>query len=144
MEKTHLKLQLAATALALVSAFALGACSASVNTVEKAVPAAEKSLENDRRIVTDAGTRNMASLIEIRTAKTPAGVLKIQLELMNRTRDVGRLAYCVEWFDGAGMKIGVPAAWIPLAIAPAKIESVVAVAPNSDAADFRISLKRSE
>lgn len=144
-KKRHSKFRFPAGVAALLSAFALSACSASVNTIEKANPEARPTLENDRRVVTDAGTRDMASLIGIRTGTTPDGsVLKIQLEVMNRTRDVGRLAWLVEWFDAQGMKIAVPAAWIPLAIAPAKIESIVAVAPNADAKDFRISLKRTE
>ena len=145
MTTIRIKHRFLSVAAALVSALALSACSASVNTIEKANPEARPTLENDRRVVTDAGTRDMASLIEIRTGPPPDGsLLKIQLEVMNRTRSVGRLAWCVEWYDAQGMKIAVPASWIPLAIAPAKIESIVAVAPNADAKDFRISLKRAE
>lgn len=129
----------------LVGSLCFVACAASVNTIENADAGAGKTLLNDRRIVTDAGTLDMATPIEIRTGTTPDGtILRIQLELMNRTDEIGRLVYLVEWFDDAGMKIEVPATWKPLNIQPAKIESVAAVAPNPAAKDFRISLKRRE
>lgn len=129
----------------LLAAFGFAACAASVNTIENADAGAGRQLLNDRRIVTDSGTTDMATPIEIRTGTTPDGtIMRIQLELMNRTRDVGRVFYLVEWFDGQGMKIEVPAVWKQLNIQPAKIESVTAVAPNAAAKDFRISLKRSE
>lgn len=137
--------QLFAAALPLALAVGFSACAASVNTIENADAGAEKKLLNDRRIITDSGTVDKATPIEIRTGTTPDGaVLRIQLEVMNRTRDIGRLAYLVEWYDAQGLKIEVPTVWKPLVIQPAKIESITAVAPNAAAKDFRISLKRSE
>lgn len=131
--------------IALGSVVFLAACAASVNTIENADSGTGKQLLNDRRIVTDSGTLDMATPLEIRTGTTPDGTLmRIQLELMNRTDEIGRVFYFVEWFDEQGMKIAVPYVWKQLNIQPAKIESVTAVAPNAAARDFRISLKRSE
>lgn len=131
--------------IALGSVVFLAACAASVNTIENADSGTGKQLLNDRRIVTDSGTLDMATPLEIRTGTTPDGTLmRIQLELMNRTDEIGRVFYFVEWFDEQGMKIAVPSVWKQLNIQPAKIESVTAVAPNAAARDFRISLKRSE
>ena len=133
-------ISLAAGMLALC---AFSACASSVNTIEKANPSAQKQLLNDRRIVTDSGTNNIAAPIEIRTGTTADGKnIKIQLEVMNRSRDIGRVSYLVEWFDESGMKIEIPSTWRPLTIPPAKIESITAVAPTANAKDFRISLQR--
>lgn len=127
------------------AAVLLVGCAASVNTIENADAGAGKQLLNDRRIVSDSGTLDMATPLEVRTGTTPDGtIMRVQLELMNRTRDIGRVWYLVEWYDEQGLKIEVPAAWKQLNIQPAKIESVTAVAPNAAARDFRISLKRSE
>lgn len=143
MRRFPLKNIVVPTLLAVASFFV--ACTASVNTIENADAGAGKKLLNDRRVVTDSGTLDMATPIEIRTGTIPDGtIMRIQLELMNRTDEIGRLVYLVEWFDEQGMKIEVPASWKPLNIQPAKIESITAVAPNAAAADFRISLKRSE
>ena len=127
------------------AAVLLVGCAASVNTIENADAGAGKQLLNDRRIVSDSGTLDMATPLEVRTGTTPDGtIMRVQLELMNRTQDIGRVWYLVEWYDEHGLKIEVPAAWKQLNIQPAKIESVTAVAPNAAARDFRISLKRSE
>ena len=127
------------------AAVLLVGCAASVNTIENADAGAGKQLLNDRRIVSDSGTLDMATPLEVRTGTTPDGtIMRVQLELMNRTQDIGRVWYLVEWYDEQGLKIEVPAAWKQLNIQPAKIESVTAVAPNAAARDFRISLKRSE
>lgn len=137
--------QILSSAALFSLSFGFSACAASVNTIENADSGAEKTLLNDRRVITDSGTIEMASPIEIRTGTTPDGtVMRIQLEVMNRTRDVGRLVYLIEWYDAQGMRIEVPSAWKPLSILPAKTESITAVAPNAAAKDFRISLKRSE
>lgn len=115
----------------------LSACAASVNTIER-------TGTQDRRVVSDAATLEMATPLEIRTGTVSDNVMCVQLELMNHTSEVGRVFCLVEWFDEQGMKMDVPAAWRQLNIQPSKIESIKAVAPNAAARDFRISLKRSE
>ncbi len=127
-------------------AIAITACysTPSVNTVENANAGAKKKLVSDKRIYTDSGTANIADPIEIRTGTTPAGTLKIQVELMNSTSYVGRVFYLFEWFDEDGMKIEMPEVWNPLVIPPGKVESLTDVAPNDRAKDFRLSLIRRE
>lgn len=120
-------------------------CAPSVNTFENANAGAGRKLLNDRRIVTDGGTEKMAMPIEIREGTTPDGTLmRIQIELMNRTSEVGRCIYIIEWFDADGMKLEIPTVWKQLNIQPGKIESVTAVAPNAAARDFRISMRRKD
>ncbi len=123
-------------ALAAGTAF-LSACAASVNTIER-------TGTQDRRVVSDTATLEMATPLEIRTGTVSDNVMCVQLELMNHTSEIGRVFCLVEWFDEQGMKMDVPAAWKQLNIQPSKIESITAVAPNAAARDFRISLKRSE
>ena len=113
------------------------ACAASVNVVER-------TGTQDRRVVTDSKTLEMATPLEVRTGTVSDNVMRVQFELMNHTSEIGRVVYLVEWFDEQGMKIDVPAAWNQLNIQPSKIESITAVAPNASARDFRISLKRCE
>ncbi len=128
------KILLAALAAGVVC---FSACAASVNVIER-------TGTQDRRIVSDAKTLEMATPLEIRTGTVSDNVMCVQLELMNRTDEIGRVFCLVEWFDEQGMKVDVPSAWKQLNIQPSKIESITAVAPNAAARDFRISLKRSE
>lgn len=134
---------------AVLGAFAvcaLAACAPSVNTVENADAGANKSLMQDKRVVTDWGTEDFADIIEIRAGTTADGQnLRVQIEIENTDNDdVGRLSYHVEWFDAQGLKIEIPSAWIPLAVQPRKRETITLVAPVSAARDFRVSFKRSE
>lgn len=135
---------LAGTFTGTLALIALSACAPSVNTYENAdAGTTAKQLVNDRRIKTDAGTNDIAAPIEIRTGTTPDGKnIKIQLEVMNRTRSAGRVSYLIEWFDAAGMKIDIAAAWKPITIPAGKIESISAIAPSEKAKDFRISITR--
>ncbi len=135
---------IALCALAISTLGFFSACAASVNTVENADAGTNKQLLSDKRIHTDSGTSDIAEPIEIRTSTTPSGTMRIQVEFMNRTRDIGRVFYSIEWFDENGMKIETPQTWIPLIIPPAKMESLTAVAPNNSAKDFRLSLIRRE
>jgi uncharacterized protein YcfL len=36
---------------------------------------------------------------------TPGGLLKVQIELLNRKRSLQRFSYQFEWFDASGMQI---------------------------------------
>lgn len=130
---------------AAACAVALAACSPSVNTYENADAGAGATVIDDKRIITDWGTESFAYVSDIRTGTTPDGrLLRVQLEIVNATDDYARLVYTVEWFDAQGMKIAVPATWIPLSLLPAKHESLSFVAPNAAAKDFRVSLMRTE
>jgi len=128
--------------LAALVALGFSACSPSVNTYE--TEGASRTVVRDKRVVTDWGTEDFANVVEIRTGTTTEGIFRVQVELVNDDDDVGRVAYCVEWFDANGLKIGVNDVWIPLSIPPKKHETISLVAPNSSAKDFRISMMRTE
>ena len=131
-------------ALAATFAAALfAACSPSVNTYENADAGAGKTVIKDKRVITDWGTEDFANVVEIRTGTTADGKnLRVQIELVNEDSDFGRIAYQVEWFDAAGLKIETPTSWIPLTIAPEQRATISLVAPNPAAKDFRISMMR--
>lgn len=137
---------LGAFAVCAFAVCALAACAPSVNTVENADAGANKSLMQDKRVITDWGTEDFADIIEIRAGTTADGQnLRVQIEIENSDNDdVGRLSYRVEWFDAQGLKIEIPSAWIPLAVQPRKRETITLVAPVPAARDFRVSFKRSE
>jgi uncharacterized protein YcfL len=126
-------------ALALVAA---GCHTNTVNSVENAQKEGQRSMITDQRVVTDAKLARSVSIVGVNTAMTPGGVLKVQVELANRTRPAVRFAYRFEWFDVNGMQIDnvMSAAVVPDQIDGGESKFISSTAPNLACKDFRLKL----
>lgn len=112
-----------------------------VNTVEPANPAYQKQMVNDRRVITDSSLDDIAYVAGVNCALNPSGLLKVQVELVNRTTALRNINYKFDWFDENGMQISTPlSTWISLPIEGGESRFVSSVAPSRKAVDFKLKL----
>jgi uncharacterized protein YcfL len=115
------------------------ACKTSVNTVERAEPTSQRQMISDRRILTDPSLNRKVWIVGLNEALTDTGLLKVQVEVFNRTRSIQRFSYRFEWFDANGMLVRSPS----IGAVPCQIEGgeslfLSSLAPRADSTDFRI------
>lgn len=137
------KLRIAALA-ALVAAGALAGCRTSVNTVDPANPAAKPDAEAMKHVMTDPSLSDAVVPVFYNKGKTPAGFTVVQIQVQNRTRDVARVNYKVEWFDTNGILSDAASQVSPLVIEAGAIKTVKATAPAENFVDARISFQESK
>ena len=93
----------------------------------------------DQRAVTDASLNRKVSIVGVNTALTPGGLLRVQVELQNRTRSLQRFMYRFEWFDANGMQVNnVISAQLPDQIEGKENKMISSIAPNPNCRDFRV------
>lgn len=120
------------------SALALTGCT-TVNTVENAQKEGQCNMISDQRVITDASLNKKVSIVGINSAMTPGGLLKVQVELLNRTRSRQAFLYHFEWFDANGMQLNnIISANIPEQIEGKESKFIYSVAPNPNCRDFRV------
>jgi uncharacterized protein YcfL len=135
--KTRVLLPLAACGFA-ASLLGLAGCT-TVNTVENAQKEGQRQMITDARAITDGSLARKVSIVGVNQAMTPGGLLRIQVELLNRTRSLQRFNYRFEWFDANGMQVNnVISAVIPDQIEGKESKMISSIAPNPSCKDFRV------
>ena len=120
------------------SLLGLAGCT-TVNTVENAQKEGQRQMVTDLRAVTDASLARKVSIVGVNQAMTPGGLLKVQVELLNRTRSLQRFNYRFEWFDANGMQVNnVISAVIPDQIEGKESKMISSIAPSPSCKDFRV------
>lgn len=123
------------------AALALAGCHNPMNSVENAQKSGQRSMISDQRVITDMGLNKAVSVVGVNTAMTPGGVLKVQVELLNRTKSSHPFTYKFEWFDANGMQINnVMSATMSEKLAGGESKFISAIAPNPECKDFRLKL----
>jgi uncharacterized protein YcfL len=121
------------------AALALTGCHTTVNTVENADKAGQRDMATDQRVITDGGLNKKVNIIGVNTAMTPGGLLKVQVEVQNRTKSLQKFLYKFEWFDANGMQVNnVLSANIPEQIEGKESKMLFSIAPNPNCRDFRV------
>ncbi|HEV2328069.1 MAG TPA: DUF1425 domain-containing protein [Verrucomicrobiae bacterium] len=131
----------------LFAAVALAGCesSPSVNTIQNAQQTGQRNLIQDRRIITDKPFSRRVSVLAINTAMTPGDLLKVQVELLNRTGSIQRFIYSFEWFDVDGMQVNnTLSAIIPDQLEAGESKFISAVAPSPACRDFRLKMLQAQ
>jgi uncharacterized protein YcfL len=124
--------------LAGVALLAVAGCT-SMNTIENAQKEGQRQMVSDSRVVTDGSLARKVSFVGVNQSMTPGGLLKVQIELLNRKRSLQRFSYRFEWFDANGMLIeNVAAPTVPDQIEGGESKFISSVAPNPACKDFRI------
>jgi uncharacterized protein YcfL len=132
--KTRILLPLAGVAL-----LAMTGCRTSMNSVENAQKEGQRQMVSDSRVVTDASLARKVSIVGVNQSMTPGGLLKVQIELLNRKRSLQRFSYQFEWFDANGMQINnVVSATVPDQIEGGESKFISSLAPTPTCKDFRI------
>ena len=133
----NIRILLSSTSAA--AALLLTGCHTTVNTVENADKAGQRAMITDQRVITDASLSRKVSIIGVNTAMTPGGLLKVQVEIENRTKSLQRFLYKFEWFDANGMQVNnVISANIPEQIEGRESKMLFSIAPNPSCQDFRV------
>jgi uncharacterized protein YcfL len=132
--KTRILLPLGVAAGLIV----LSGCT-TVNTVENADKSGQRNMITDTRAITDASLNRKVNVVGVNTSMTPGGLLKVQVELHNRTRSLQQFLYRFEWFDATGMQVNnVLSASIPDQIEGQEDKFISCVAPTPNCKDFRV------
>jgi len=128
----------------LVGLASICGCGTPMNSVERAQPAGQREMVDDKRVLTDASLDVRARIVGVNQAVTAGGLLKVQVELFNKSRYQKRFNYLWEWFDQAGMQVTTPATdvLIPVVIEGKESRFISGVAPNPRCNDFRLKLIR--
>ena len=132
--------QIVAGSILAVSMLLAGGCkTTTVNTVENAQPTAKKEMVSDKRIITDSSLAKKVYVVGVNDAKTPGGLIQVQLEVVNQTSSRQRFTYHVQWFDANGMQLSsTTAAILPCVIEGKETRYLSAVAPHPACKDFRV------
>jgi uncharacterized protein YcfL len=110
-----------------------------VNTVENAQKEGQRNMVADTRAITDSGLNRKVNIIGVNTSMTSGGLLKVQVELQNRTRSLQRFLYHFEWFDANGMQVNnVLSASLPDQIEGQEDKFISGIAPTPNCKDFRV------
>jgi uncharacterized protein YcfL len=132
--KTHILLP-----LGLAVGLAVLAGCTTAPPVENAPVVDQRIIVADPRVSTDASLNNLVSVMGVRTSMTPGGLLKVQVELQNRTTSLQQFIYRFEWFDANGMEINnVITAPITDQIESQEDKFIFSIAPNPNCKDFRV------
>jgi uncharacterized protein YcfL len=120
-------------------ALALTGCSTTVNSVENAQKEGQRNMITDQRVISDASLSRKVSIVGVNTSMTPGGLLKVQVEVENRTRSLQNFLYRFEWFDANGMQVNnIISASIPEQIQGQESKFIYSIAPNPSCRDFRV------
>lgn len=110
-----------------------------VNTVENAQKEGQRNMIADQRAITDGSLNRKVSIVGVNTTTTDGGLLRVQVELQNRTRSLQRFTYRFEWFDLNGMQVAnVLSAPLPGQIEGQESKFISGIAPSPACRDFRV------
>lgn len=119
----------------------VGCSGPTVNTVENAAKSATMTIIQDARVDTDPSFADDFGVVRINTAENVAGLLRVQLEMENFSRDRVQVNAAVEWYDGSAMRIDTAGGgWQQYVFEPRESRSILFTAPTRDARDFRLKL----
>lgn len=110
-----------------------------VNTIEPAQQAGVRQMVNDKRVITDPSLNSKVNVVGLNVAATPDGLMRLQVEVVNRRSSVQDFFYQVEWFDMNGMLTDTTSGgWKTRQILGKETMTLTAVAPNANCKDFRV------
>jgi uncharacterized protein YcfL len=125
--------------LAGIVLLAAAGCHTSMNTIENAQKEGQRQMISDSRVITDSSLAKKVSFVGINQTMTPGGLLKIQIELLNRKRSPQSFNYQFEWFDASGMLLNnVASPTISDQIQGGESKFISSVAPTPACKDFRV------
>ena len=128
--------------LALLACVTLvSGCSTTVNTVENADKAGVREMVSDKRVISDRTLEKRVIVVGINQSQTPAGFMRIQLEMYNCKRSIQTFFYTVEWFGADGMRIETATGgWTEQQILARESLFLTFTAPTPLAKDFVVKM----
>jgi uncharacterized protein YcfL len=98
----------------------------------------------DRRITIDKDVTDRIQVISVNTTTVGSDMLKVQVELLNKTEKLQRFVYQFEWYDRDGMQMSTLSSLMPDEVDPGQSKFISGVAPTPSVTDFRLRLMRSK
>lgn len=137
---------IARCAAAVLAGVALAGCNSvtRVNTVEpESMQAVPQSIVF-KKVTFDGSLGEGAFVQSAYEGRTPAGALRVQLQVANRTSSSETdFMWSSEWFDTNGMSIpGQNPQWTKVILMPGQSTTISLTAPNAAAQDWRVSMTR--
>ncbi len=143
------------TAPLLLAALLPAGCQNTVNTVENTEKSAAVNNISDTRVITDRFLRDRLALRSVRTGRTEAGLLRVEVSAVNaRTSAASQfwswmtdenpypVDYRFTWQDAQGMTVETPLSiWRTVTVYPGEIVNFQSVAPTPECQDFVLELK---
>jgi uncharacterized protein YcfL len=118
-----------------------GCSSTSINSVERASPTGVRQMVSDKRVLTDASLSRHLGIVGVNEEVTAGGLMRVQVELQNRTRSFRRFNYRFEWFNENGIQVNSPqSSYLPRQVEGGESIFISGVAPAPNAKDFRLKL----
>jgi uncharacterized protein YcfL len=125
----------------VLAAFAAMGCQ-SVNTVERAQPEGQPQVVQDHRIITDLDLNSRVQPVGVNESIVSGDLTKIQVNVYNPSSYETRFYYKFEWYDNQEMYVDTPMSiWTDRTIEPGEQMSLVGVAPNPLAKDFKLKIQ---
>jgi uncharacterized protein YcfL len=119
----------------------LTGCSTTVNSTETAQPGYQKNMVSEKRVVTDSSLARKVQILGVNDAMTPAGFLRVQVELRNNKSSMQKFSYKFEWFDENGIVVGgSTSVALSRQIEGKETLFITGIAPVATARDFRLKL----
>jgi len=114
-------------------------CTTTVNTAERQQPIGERQMVADKRVITDESLNRRVNIVGI-NQDVVGGLLRVQVEVQNKSDSPHSFRYHFEWFDANGMLVSSPASWIDRQILGRDTLMLMGIAPTEGAKDFKIKL----
>jgi uncharacterized protein YcfL len=96
---------------------------------------------SDKRVLTDASLSRHLGIVGVNEEVTAGGLMRVQVELQNRTRSFRRFNYRFEWFNENGIQVNSPqSSYLPRQVEGGESIFISGVAPAPNAKDFRLKL----
>lgn len=128
----------------LIFGLSLACFIAGCQTVNSYEPKEQQAVTHrvvDKRVESDLSLVDKAHMVELITAHTPDGFLKVQAKLYNGTNTRAKINYRFEWVDESGMLIDTPlSTWKQVSLAGRENVLIQGMAPTKNAVDFRLKL----
>ena len=103
-------------------------------------PAAPNQTATDKRVVMDPALERAIHVVRIKSAASPAGYLRIQLNVENLTDSPKQFNYRIEWVDQYGQDLPLAAlSWLPWSLLSHETTMLAGTAPTPAAKDFRVT-----
>ncbi len=108
-------------------------------------PVAGCATHVDRRIMTEENFDKDIAIVSVNSTTVGGDMLKVQVELQNKTKKIQRFVYNFEWYDAHGMQINnVTSASIPDQIDGSQSQFISGVAPTPSCTDFRVRFRKAK
>ena len=149
-----MKRHIVCAAAILMSGLFFTGCQDTVNTIENRDLAMTPNAVDSRAFSTDSFCRDRLSLLSLRRAMTPGGVMSVQAAIRSerygfwselwsgfRGDNPYHVLYRFNWMDENGMEVPTAAnAWQPAIFIPGETKFLQGVAPNPRCKDFVLSV----